>query len=179
MKTIAVFGGGRILSEVPDYIAAQTIGRLLAQAGYTVITGGYTGIMEAASRGAAEAGGHVIGVTLTDAERGDYPPTANAWVTEEVKCATRLERLLHLVMHADAYVVMRGSGGTAWELETVWEKMAAGQMSFKPVICVGETWRVLITHLIAATDNAERVRAMLHFTDNPTAVLDILTTAIG
>lgn len=66
---IAVFGGSQPKEGDPAYAEAYELGSLLAQAGHTVLTGGYIGTMEAVSRGAAEAGGHVIGVTCEEIER--------------------------------------------------------------------------------------------------------------
>ncbi|MEJ5198439.1 MAG: DNA-binding protein, partial [Anaerolineae bacterium] len=63
MRTIAVFGSSRREEESALYREAYELGRVLAGAGYAVLTGGYNGSMAAVSRGAAEAGGRVIGVT--------------------------------------------------------------------------------------------------------------------
>ena len=64
-RIVSVFGGSAPKPGSPAYEEAQRCGALLAQAGWTVATGGYRGVMEAVSRGAHEAGGHVIGVTCT------------------------------------------------------------------------------------------------------------------
>ncbi len=79
---ITIFGGSQPKPGSPAYAEAYELGKLLALAGHTVLTGGYMGTMEAVSRGANEAGGHVIGVTCADIEawRGTR---ANAWVKEE------------------------------------------------------------------------------------------------
>ena len=76
---ISVFGGAQPQPFSPEYEEARLLGELLAQRGHTVMTGGYIGVMEAVSRGAHEAGGHVIGVTCEDIEawRG---VKANQWV---------------------------------------------------------------------------------------------------
>ena len=78
---ISVFGGSKTPAGSPDYQEALALGRGLAQAGHTVLTGGYRGTMEAVSRGAAEAGGQAIGVTCGEIEswRGVQP---NPWLTE-------------------------------------------------------------------------------------------------
>ncbi len=66
---VAVFGGSAPQPGQPAYLEAQHLGEMLAKAGHEVVTGGYMGVMEAVSRGAAEAGGHVIGVTCKEIER--------------------------------------------------------------------------------------------------------------
>src|SRR3989304_891341 len=112
MKVVSVFGGSAPQPGSAPYDEAVLMGRLLAQAGYTVATGGYTGGMEAASRGAAEAGGHVIGVTcrLIENWREGFGP--NQWVKEEIKFASLRERLYHLVTFCDAAVALGGGVGT-------------------------------------------------------------------
>src|SRR5690349_5396400 len=102
MKTVAVYGSARTANNDPVYAATQAVGRALAEAGFTVMTGGYDGIMAAASQGAAEAGGHVIGITVRALEMiGER--VVNRWVKEEIKYDTMTERLVHLTRHADAY----------------------------------------------------------------------------
>src|SRR5258708_16993147 len=66
---VSVFGGSQPKNGSAAYAEAQELGKLLAERGHVVLTGGYIGTMEAVSRGAAEAGGHVIGVTCEDIER--------------------------------------------------------------------------------------------------------------
>ena len=80
---ISVFGGSQPKESDLAYAEAMELGRLLAQHGHTVLTGGYIGVMEAVSRGAQEAGGHVIGVTCEEIEAW-RPIKANAWVMEEI-----------------------------------------------------------------------------------------------
>jgi hypothetical protein len=141
VKTVAVYGSSMVQPDQADYKNAYEVGRMLGSAGYTVMTGGYAGVMEAASKGAAMAGGHVIGVT-TDVfklGRGDGVQ-ANAWVANEIRHPTLRERLLHLVLEADAYVTMPGGLGTLHELITVWELIRVGDIPARPLICYGDYW---------------------------------------
>src|SRR6186997_1832879 len=98
---ISVFGGSEPKESTPAYAEAMELGRMLAERGHTVLTGGYIGTMEATSRGAHEAGGHVIGVTCEEIERW-RPRTANQWVKEEIRKETRIERLHTLIHESDA-----------------------------------------------------------------------------
>lgn len=143
---VTVFGGASPQPGSPAYQEAYTVGRLLAQAGYTVATGGYTGTMEAASRGAAEAGGHVIGVTC-DALNAWEPRTLrpNSWVREEIRLPTLRERLYHLVAFCDAAVALRGGIGTLSEVSLTWSLIEVGEIRPKPLILVGRVWRDLLT----------------------------------
>ena len=93
---ISVFGGSQPQEGSDTYAEARELGRLLAQAGHTVLTGGYIGTMEAVSRGASEAGGHVIGVTCAQIENWRRV-TANKWVKEEWKRESLMERLEDLI----------------------------------------------------------------------------------
>jgi len=79
---ITVFGGSQPTEGSSAYAEARELGKALADNGWTVITGGYTGTMEAVSRGAADAGGHVVGVTCAEVERS-HNRTTNRWVKEE------------------------------------------------------------------------------------------------
>ena len=78
----SVFGGSQPKEGASAYAEAYALGKMLAEAGHTVMTGGYIGTMEAVSRGASEAGGHVIGVTCEEIE-GWRPVKPNDWVKEE------------------------------------------------------------------------------------------------
>ena len=96
---IAVFGSGYPLAPSDTlYAEARALGRLLAEAGFEVATGGYDGAMAAVSQGARDAGGHVIGVTLTLFD----PEPPNPWLTEERRVGTFAERLATLNQHVRA-----------------------------------------------------------------------------
>ncbi len=63
-KIVTIFGGAKCKEGSPEYDEALSVGRLLAEAGFTICTGGYLGVMEAASRGAREGGGRVLGIIM-------------------------------------------------------------------------------------------------------------------
>ena len=79
---VSVFGGSQPKPDSSAYEEARQLGELLARRGHTVLTGGYIGTMEAVSRGAHEADGHVIGVTCAEIERW-RSTGANQWVKEQ------------------------------------------------------------------------------------------------
>ncbi len=107
---VTVFGGAQPQPGSPAYLEACELGRLLAQAGHAVLTGGYIGTMEAVSKGANEAGGHVIGVTCDEIEhwRGT---SANRWVMEVRHFSTMQERLNELVRACDAAIATARRAG--------------------------------------------------------------------
>jgi len=140
---ITVFGGSQPLPGSPAYAEAHELGKLLAQAGHTVLTGGYIGTMEAVSRGANEAGGHVIGVTCDEIEKW-RPVKANSWVKEERRFATLQERLNELVMACDAAIALPGGPGTLTEIALTWNLMIVASIPPKPLILTGIGWRSVL-----------------------------------
>ena len=140
-KVISVFGGSSPLPGTPPYDEARQLGRLLAEAGFAVATGGYSGTMEAASRGAAEAGGHVIGVTCRHLERVFARLGANAWVKEEIPYETLRDRLNHLVEKCDAAMALPGGIGTLSEVALTWSLLQTREIPLKPFVLIGENWR--------------------------------------
>jgi len=140
---ITVFGGSYPKEGDAAYAEAYQLGKLLALAGHSVLTGGYIGTMEAVSRGANEAGGHVIGVTCADIEawRG---VRANAWVQEERRFATMQERLIELVLACDAAIALPGGPGTLTEIALTWNLMIVASIPPKPLILTGAGWKTLM-----------------------------------
>jgi uncharacterized protein (TIGR00730 family) len=137
---ITVFGGSQPKEGSKAYEEARHLGRMLAERGHIVATGGYMGTMEAVSRGASEAGGHVIGVTCIDIEdwRGSK---ANAWVKEERKKKTLLERLQALIEGCDAAIALPGGPGTLTEISLMWNLMIVESLPPRPLTLVGSGWQ--------------------------------------
>lgn len=136
---VTIFGSSRPLPESEEYRIAFDTGKLLAGAGFAVCNGGYAGTMEAAARGAREAGGETIGVTSTIFGR-----SANRWIEKEITTATLVERLLKLIELGQAYVILRGGTGTLLELAAVWEFVNKGMMEKKPIVVVGPFWERVV-----------------------------------
>jgi uncharacterized protein (TIGR00730 family) len=143
MKYISVFGGAETNPGEPVYQDAYLLGTLLGKAGFTVLTGGYIGVMEAVSKGAAEAGGHVIGVTCEEIEAW-RPVTPNPWINEELRFPTLRERLFTLIDRCDAAVVFPGGIGTLGELAVMWSQLQIGAITPRPLIVVGKEWNNLL-----------------------------------
>src|SRR5438552_1184923 len=136
-RVVSVFGGSRAAEDSPDYQDAYLLGGLLAGAGYTLCNGGYHGTMAAAARGAKNAGGRTIGITVELLAR----LTPNPWIDEEVATATLFARLEQLATLGDAYVVLRGGIGTLLELALVCNLAQLHSASRKPIVAVGSGWR--------------------------------------
>ncbi len=161
---VSVFGGSAPQPGTPAYAEAQALGAALARAGWTVATGGYSGVMEAASRGAAEAGGHVIGVTCGLIE--DWKGLrANAWVKEERRFDSLRARLSYLVECCDAAVALPGGVGTLSEVALTWSLMQTGEIKRKPLITIGPLWHSTLATFI------EHSTAYLHAGDEKLVVM--------
>jgi uncharacterized protein (TIGR00725 family) len=137
---ITVFGGSQPKPSDPAYLEAMRLGALLGEAGHTVLTGGYIGTMEAVSRGAAEAGGHVIGVTCDEIEawRSTH---ANPWVQEEWHYATLRERLFALIDNCQTALALPGGVGTLVEIGLTWNQLIVEALSPRPLILIGTGWK--------------------------------------
>ena len=171
---ITVFGTARSKAGDPDYEEARLLGRLLAEAGHTVCTGGYAGAMEAVSQGAHEAGGHVVGVTL-EPWTNKFQLQANRWVREEVATANLLARLERLLI-ADAFVAVHGGAGTLAEVALAWNLLQVRDLGPCPLILLGADWRALLDSFACHLLVNERDLALLTVVDSPQAVLDALAT---
>jgi uncharacterized protein (TIGR00725 family) len=143
---ISVFGGSQPKVGSIAYSQALELGRLLAQSGHTVLTGGYIGTMEAVSRGAAEAGGHVIGVTCEEIERW-RGAGANQWVTEEWKKETLIQRLQALIESCDGALALPGGPGTLTEISLMWNLMIIGSLHRRPLILIGDGWQTVFNQV--------------------------------
>lgn len=148
---VTIFGGANPQNDGTSYEDALRLGKKLAEAGYAVLTGGYIGTMEAASRGAAEAGGHVIGVTCQEVETWRNVK-ANAWVLEERRFATLHERLLALIDGCDAAIALPGGVGTLLEIAMMWNRMIVDAIPQRPLILVGSGWKEVLTSFYTAQD---------------------------
>jgi len=152
-KTITIFGTGRVKQGDANFQLAYETGKLLAQAGFTIANGGYGGTMLAAAKGAAEAGGEVIGVTCSAFKNS----TANKYISREIVTGSLDERLDTLIKLGQAYVVLPGGTGTLLELAKVWELKNKGFLKTnKPIILLGGFWKPLVDSV--ATDDPESRR---------------------
>ncbi len=152
-KTIAIFGGRHPRPGDLEYEQAMALGSLLAACGYDVMSGGYSGVMEAVSLGAAQAGGTSIGVTMEIFDK--LPP--NPFLTREIRTRDFFERLEVLSSKADAFIALRGGMGTLTEVGLIWNMLQTRVMRQKPVILLGECWKPLLQavseHLVVSSED--------------------------
>lgn len=145
-RIVAVFGGSAPTEGSPDYEQARRVGRLLAEANFTVMNGGYMGTMEAVSRGAKEVGGRTLGVTSAAFDwRGTQ---ANRWIDREEKTPDLLSRLRRLTQ-ADGFLVLKGSIGTLTELSLTWSLIQTRTIPPVPFVLLGLHWRRVLDAFVA------------------------------
>ncbi len=136
---ITVFGGSRCRPGEAEYHEALLLGRLLAARGLTVACGGYSGVMEAVSRGAREAGGEVVGMTLAP-----FGKSANPFVTRERPSQDLYERLRRLIHESEGFIAVRGGLGTVAEVVVVWNQFLLGTLPPRPLVLLGDCWPPVI-----------------------------------
>ena len=161
-KRVTVFGGSRCGPESNEYKEALKLGRLLVEAGFDVASGGYAGVMEAISRGAHEAGGQVIGVTMSQ-----FKSAPNPYLKKVEPSADFYARLQTLILQSVGYIALRGGMGTVTEISLVWNKLVMNVLPSRPLILLGECWPGAI----------ECLRRHLVISDSDMAHLTFVTTA--
>ena len=174
-RSIAVFGSSEPSPAETLYGAAREVGRLLAVAGHRVVTGGYGGVMEGASRGAAEAGGRALGVVCS--AFGDRAP--NPYLTEVRNTPDLYARTRELVVASDAFVVLSGGSGTLAEVALVWALHRAGSLGRRPMVLLGDPWPRVLRCLEDAGVLAAPERAMTGLAATPTEAVALVTAALA
>ena len=177
---ISVFGGSQSREGDSAYADGIELGRLLAERGHIVLTGGYIGMMEAVSRGAREAGGHVIGVTCEDIETW-RPIKANAWVMEEVRKKTLVERLHTLIHESDAALALPGGPGTLTEISLMWNLMSVESLHRRPLILIGDGWQSVFDQFFKGLDAyvPAHQREILRFAKDVQTAVDFLESNVS
>jgi uncharacterized protein (TIGR00730 family) len=138
---VTVFGSSRIKQNDPHYELARKMGAAIARLGFTVMSGGGPGIMEAANRGAKEVGGRSVGCTI---ELPSEQPT-NAYLDRCVRMHYFFARKALLVKYSYAFVVMPGGAGTLDELFEAVTLIQTGKIKNFPIVIMGtDYWKELI-----------------------------------
>ena len=130
---VSVFGSARTPEDDPAYQSAVECGRLLVENNYSVITGGGGGIMEAASRGAFEAGGKSVGLNI------ELPmeQNPNKYQTDSLKFRYFFLRKVCFLKYSTAFIVFPGGFGTLDELSEVLTMVQTEKINMVPIIMVG------------------------------------------
>jgi uncharacterized protein (TIGR00730 family) len=138
---VSIFGSARVPPEDPVYQKAQTIAALFAKQGFAVITGGGGGVMEAANKGAAEAGGTSVGLNINL----PFEQKANPYANIQIDFDYFFVRKVMFVKYAMAYIIMPGGFGTLDELFESMTLIQTHRIKPLPVVLVGtDHWSELI-----------------------------------
>jgi uncharacterized protein (TIGR00730 family) len=177
---VSVFGGSQPKEDSTAYAEALELGKLLAERGHTVLTGGYIGVMEAVSHGAREAGGHVIGVTCEEIEAW-RPIKANAWVMEEIKKKTLVDRLHALIHESDAALALPGGPGTLTEISLMWNLMIVESLHRRPLILIGDGWQSVFDQFFRGLDAyvPAHQREILKFANDAQTAVKLLESSVS
>jgi uncharacterized protein (TIGR00730 family) len=177
-RAVSVFGSARTPSHDPQYKAAQETAALLARAGFGVITGGGPGIMEAANRGAFEAGGLSIGCNI----ELPFEQSSNAYQTRSLKFKYFFVRKTMFVKYSTAFVIFPGGFGTLDELYEALTLIQTRKIKNFPVVLFGsEYWGGMLNWLRNVMLKEGKITdtdvALLHLTDSPAEVVEIISSS--
>ncbi len=140
-KTVSVFGSTRAVQGDPHYEEARRFGKMMAKMGFTMVTGGGPGIMEAANRGAVEAGGESVGLNI----QLPYEQKINQYVKKALSFHYFFTRKVMLTYAAEAYVYFPGGFGTFDEFFELITLIQTRKIRRVPIILVGkEYWEPFV-----------------------------------
>ncbi len=177
-KAVTVFGSARTAPDDPYYQAARELSGLLAKAGYAVITGGGPGIMEAANRGAREAGGRSIGCNI----ELPFEQIANPWIDTVINFRYFFVRKTMFIKYSFAFVCFPGGFGTLDELFEALTLIQTGKISHFPVVLFGTAyWGGLYSWLRDAVLNGQKIAQpdldLIQLCDDPAHAAKVITAA--
>ncbi len=171
---VTIFGGSKFNEDTPEYNQARRIGELLADRGFTICTGGYLGVMEAASRGARERGGHVLGIVMNQ-----FREEPNRFLTDKVATDHFYDRLQNLIGRSVGFIALRGGMGTVTEISLVWNKLQTGVLENRPLILLGGCWKEIVDawkqHLVVSDSDVR----FLQFASSPEEAVDLVVKGSG
>lgn len=166
---VTVFGSARFKEDHPYYQLARQVGACLAEAGFTVMTGGGPGVMEAANRGAKDVGGKSVGCNITL----PHEQKENPYLDTMVEFEHFFVRKTMLVKYSYAFIAMPGGFGTLDELFEALTLMQTGKLQDFPIVLMDRTfWEPLLEEMLKGRLLAEKTIGpddlkLLHLTDSP------------
>ena len=175
---IAVFGSARTPADHPSYAAAEELGKRLAEAGFAVITGGGPGAMEAANKGASEAGGVSVGLGI----ELPFETGLNEWADVGINFRYFFARKTMFVKYSQGFAVLPGGVGTLDELFEAMTLVQTRKVTSFPIVLIGtDYWRGLLDWLRDTVAAEGKIAAadldMLTVTDDLDHVVELMRAA--
>ena len=172
---ITIFGFADSHEDRPEWKDAYETSKLLAENGYTIVNGGGPGVMKAATLGAKEGNGSVVGVSFypKDAPYFEGRDRSNP-IDQEIKTQNYLERTLRLLEQGDAYILFKGGTGTISEFGMVWGTARLYFGHHKPFILYGEFWHEIMDALAKNMYIRGEELKVYRIVDTPEEVLEEL-----
>ena len=167
-REVAVIGSARLGQDDPAWEVAAELGEGLARAGFTVVTGGYGGLMRATAEAAKLAGGTVVGLPMkewTHLRPGDW--------NSELRWAADYPTRLGLLLRCDAVIALDGGVGTLSEMALAWA-MGQTEEIAPAVILLGNRWRRIVQHLGDHLVVDARDLAILNIVDSPKEAIALI-----
>lgn len=164
---VTIFGSARLTETDPAYIAARSVGAKLGELGFTIMTGGGPGVMEAGNRGAKDVGATSVGCTI------ELPneQASNSYLDVEVSFEHFFIRKVMLVKYSYAFVVLQGGFGTGDEMFEALTLIQTGKIKQFPVVLMGtEYWTDLVEQIEQMVESGMISRSdldLLMVTDDP------------
>jgi hypothetical protein len=179
-RAVSVFGSARTKPDHPSYALGVEVGRLLAEAGYAVITGGGPGVMEAANKGACEAGGVSVGLGI----ELPFEQGLNQYVELGVDFRYFFARKTMFVKYAEGFVVLPGGFGTFDELFEALTLVQTKKVTTFPIVLLGTGyWQGLIDWLRSSVQAGGMIGeldlSLLTLTDDPAHAVQVIVDANG
>ncbi|WP_395093059.1 TIGR00730 family Rossman fold protein [Armatimonas sp.] len=176
---VTIFGSARTKPDDPQYLATVETARLIGEAGFSIITGGGPGIMEAGNKGAMEAKVQSVGLNI----ELPFEQHVNPYCTETIDFHYFFVRKTMLVRYAQAFVIFPGGFGTLDELMESLTLIQTGKIHNFPVILVGtEFWGGLVAWLKNSVLVQGKISAedldLFYLVDSPEEVRDIIVKAV-
>jgi uncharacterized protein (TIGR00730 family) len=167
-RGVSIFGSARTKKSDPNYKAARETAKLLAKAGFEIITGGGPGIMEAANRGAFEAGKVSVGCNI----ELPFEQIPNPYVTKSLSFKYFFVRKTMFIKYSNAYIIFPGGFGTMDELFEALTLIQTRKIRNFPVVLFGsQYWRGLLAWLTSMMLNEKNINSedlgLIHLTDSP------------
>ena len=172
---VCVFGSARTLEDAPEYDHARNVARALGEAGFGVITGGGPGLMEAANRGAREAGASSVGLNILLPEEQGMNPYVDLGLTFD----HFFVRKLMFVRYSQAFVVFPGGYGTLDEMFELLTLTQTGEAVRRPVVLAGSSyWKGVLAwmreHMLAPGRISPADYELARVADDPDEIVAIV-----